>query len=63
MIHSKVLFALLLAEFACFVWPTPWEIIRPPSAPDPQPRIWLIYQITGTVEVLDGGWRFGRDSY
>ena len=29
--YSKVLFALLVAAFAYWVWPTPWEYVPPPS--------------------------------
>ena len=47
--YSKLLFALLVAAFAYWVWPTPWVQHESPSS-----RCLRVHRVTGRVEALTG---------
>ena len=50
--YSKVLFALLAAAFAYWVWPTPWQHFTRGELPI------RTHRVTGRTEILVlGGWR------
>jgi hypothetical protein len=51
--YSKVLFALLVASFAYYVWPTPWRYL--PSAGREDVRV---HRVTGRIQGLSHlGWQ------
>jgi len=67
--YSKLLFALLVAAFAYFVWPTPWQYYMVPGSSSPAmttiisiesfDSFYRINRATGWVQVWRRGGKHG----